>query len=174
MEMSMKVSQGAASNGYHTLTSQLGPVERRSYPLKRWAKRLYLLVGVACVVLGSFLVVHAMTQPWQSSVGVRTGAVGLVLMGVYLCLSAFVYRVVLDRDSVMVKGVFRTRTLRLNEVKGRRTFSDRHGEYTVLEAKEPEGKTLAFSNYFDLDQEWFDWIESISDLDAENDLQGCK
>jgi hypothetical protein len=162
----MKASQGVGGNGYHLQTSQTEEV--RSYSLKRWVKGVCLLLAAACFVFGCLLYVDWKALPWLESLNIQTGAAGLILMGIYLCLGAFQYRVLLDQDSVTVKGVFRAPSLRRDEVKGRRTFRNRNGEYTVLEPKELDGKILTISNFFDLDQAWFDWVGSLPDLDAED------
>ena len=164
----MKVSQGVESNGYRLKTSQRGRSEPKSYPLKRWAKAVFLLLAAACLALGCLLYVNWIALPWQRSLGIWTGAAGLILMGIYLCLSVLRYGVLVERDSVTVKGVFRSSTIQRSEIRGRRTYSNRSGEYAVLEAKVPDGKTLTVSNYFDLDEAWSEWIGSVPDLDAED------
>jgi hypothetical protein len=145
-----------------------GTGEPKRYGLKWWARALFLFLAVLGIGMGTFTFYLAMSNPSGTSPKLWLVIVAELLLGLYFALSAFYYFLTLGYESVSMGGFLRTRTLRLDAVQGRRRISNRYGSYLVIVGKNPEDKRLMISNYFDLDDNWSTWVQSLVDLDEQD------
>jgi len=138
---------------------------RKSYRLNWWARVFCLLAAAACIAAGWFLYRHSVAGSWDDVLEIRMGAAALAVLGGYICLAVFLYRIVLDDATVKVRRVFRTSSLRRDAVKGQRTIRNRNGSYLILEGTGPSGVSLSVSDYYNFGAEWHEWVGSLVDLD---------
>ena len=137
----------------------------RRYGLKWWMRALFLILSVIGLCLGANLFALSLTPTAQNPWGLRLLATALVLAGLYIALSAFLYSVQLDSESVSVGGLLRTRTMRLDAIKGYRTISNQYGAYLVLEGSNAADRPLRISSYFNFDDDWTSWTQDLPNLD---------
>jgi hypothetical protein len=90
----------------------------------------------------------------------------LILIGFYLIILAFQYRIILSKDTVTVVYPFSVRSLQRSEVKGRKYCRGWDGpSWHFLLANNPSRKRLTILNDVGFNKEWEDWYFALPDLD---------
>jgi hypothetical protein len=99
-------------------------------------------------------------------------AIVLVLVGAGLAAQNFTARVVLSDDSIRIGNVFRSQSVRLNQIRYRREYEEfQEGPeggvnvcYLELVPYDGGGRSLKISkDDFDFDRAFWDWMVSIPD-----------
>jgi len=137
----------------------------RRYELKVWIRVMHLAFAGFAGSIGIFLFQQSRNNSISNIATIWLTAAGLILLAIYLGLSSFLSFVQFDHESISVGGVFNTRTMRLDAVKGFRKRRTRNGSYLILESKNPEDPELRVWDRFNLDDQWAAWVQSLTDLD---------
>jgi hypothetical protein len=94
-----------------------------------------------------------------------------VLMSAYLIAWIFLTRLTLWPDRVESRDLIRTRTLYRRDILGRRIVEQHNApSMLVLFPRSSSAKKMKISNMFRLDALFTEWIGSLPDLDAEDEL----
>jgi hypothetical protein len=97
--------------------------------------------------------------------------VAMVLSGIYFAMFAFRYCVIADAESVAVIGPFLERSLKRNEVSGRRRImhlGNGYLDYDLLVAKNPREKSLMILGDIAFNKEWEHWYLHLPNLNSPN------
>lgn len=97
--------------------------------------------------------------------------VAMILSGIYFAVYAFRYCVIADVESVAVVGPFLLRSLKRNEVSGRRRIKhlgNGYLDYDLLVAKNPSEKSLMILDNIGFNKEWEDWYLHLPNLNSPN------
>lgn len=139
--------------------------EARRYRLKPTVRAFYLLFALLGILFAGIPLWTAQSAARSFSPSTLLFTVFGLLFTLFFGLSTFLQFVELDHQSVSTGGLFGTRSLRLDAVKGRRTVNSRNGSYLLLESKNPEERRLTISSSFDFDERWNTSIQTLPDLD---------
>lgn len=143
------------------------PLEFRTYRLKGWIKGLFLLMAVGAVGFGTMFLSDLRSDKGIAGFTLWILFPAMVLIGIYFGLSAFRYFVALDPEAVSIGGIFQTRNMRHDAIRGFRIASTRNGTIIVIESKDPNERSLKIADYFNFDDHWTEWLYSLTNLDAE-------
>ncbi len=135
---------------------------RHEYGLKGWLKGFYLLIGMAAA--GCVLYVLFGSAAGHIDSFFVFLAVVLAVLCIFFATLALRSRLIIDKDHIEVRGVFRERSAELNEIEGFRTISDRNGSFTKFYLKQGRG-AFKMSNYFATDADFQAWLQEVTDLD---------
>ncbi|MFZ1086744.1 MAG: hypothetical protein WAN35_17415 [Terracidiphilus sp.] len=140
------------------------------YRLNILGKAKLCFLGFASISLGGgFLLFQAANSIplWGNMFNVL-----LILVGFYLIVSAFQYRIIFNKDTVTVVYPFSVRSLQRNEVKGRKYCRGWDGpSWHVLLANNPRSKRLTILKDVGFNKEWEDWYLSLPNLDYPQKLK---
>jgi len=139
--------------------------EPHRYGLKWIARAGLLFLAVVGIGFSWSSYSVAQSRPGEVMPAMLFGVAIPLLLGLYFGVSAFTYFLQLDSESVSMGGLLRTRTLRLDSVKGRRKIWTRRGSYLVLYGKNPGDPTLRISRWLNTDGAWNVWLQTVPDLD---------
>lgn len=90
----------------------------------------------------------------------------LIAMGL-LQIRAYWKRVlILNADAVQVEFVYGLKTLKFNDILGRRTRATRYGHCTVIVPETKRLRKLVIKEGYDVDDFFRTWLASLTDLDA--------
>jgi hypothetical protein len=141
----------------------------RAYGAGLWARALCILVGVPLLAGGALLALtllrgHQLAAPWLSLV-----VFGVALLGLYVIVGAWRYRLTLTADAIEVRGALRTRRMARADIAGRRLLTVQYGQkLLVLCPRAPGAKELKISRTgLRTDAAFDSWIASLPDLDAD-------
>lgn len=102
------------------------------------------------------------------------------ILGLYVAMSARLYRVVLEADCIKVFGALRHRELNRINIAGRRLFVSQAGSARwILVPQLGFGSKLELSMFLQTDKDFSGWILSLPDLDRdkknteENEVEGA-
>jgi hypothetical protein len=124
--------------------------------------------GCAFVAAGAAIAWFFRAEPslglvlWMQFAGLACAALGgwLVAFGAR-------YRMVVHRDSVEVHGVFEVRSLRKDQIAGRRLVEVRNSTpLIVIVPKDPAQRALTVSQTIRIDDEFHAWLQELPDQDA--------
>jgi hypothetical protein len=90
---------------------------------------------------------------------------GLVLLGIYIAASSALARLTLRADAIELRGVTRSRELRISELAGRRRQATRGGSILLLVPK--NGRPVRIDSGFPRDSALNAWIDALPDLDLQ-------
>jgi len=144
------------------------------FELNIFGKMRYCCLGILCAVAGSFMFSITPNSLW--SVWFELFDIAMVLSGVYFAAFAFCYRVIFDKESVTVAGPLFLYSLKLSEVNGRRRIRNWRSSwlnYNLLEAQNPEAKSLMIIDDLGFNREWDDWFSRLPNLDNRQKPKTC-
>jgi hypothetical protein len=134
------------------------------YKLNILGKAKFFFLGLTSICMsGLFLLSPSeITTPlWVNSIG------GIfILIGFYLIILSFQYRIIFSKDAVTVVYPFSIRSLQRSEVKGRKYCHAYNGpSWHILLANNPSKTQLTILNDVGFNKEWEDWYLFLPDLD---------
>lgn len=134
-------------------------------------RRTFLLVtGLGFAVAGVWGLGYFLTQGAHAPAGMLAVlACVFAPLGLYFLAYVLRYRIVLRPDAIDVRGILVERTLRRDEIAGRRDIKTRNARTTVLVAKALGARDLKLSSFIlhgQGDPALKHWIEALPDLDA--------
>jgi hypothetical protein len=136
----------------------------------RWALIVTGLVFSLCGVAGCWFVARdpILAPLARAPLLIIVAAIGL--LGPYSVMAAFRYTVTLFDDRIEVRGVWRTKFMLREEIRGlREPWPSR----IVFYSKPPARNRLGVSLRFREDREWIGWTYSLPDLDREDRKKSC-
>jgi len=137
-------------------------------PAKVWAV-LTTFVGIAAIGGGFAFAIYIWTaavlpgQLNRESARLFAIAISLgdVLMGIYFILGALKYRIILEPDAITLAGIFIDRTLRRNEIRGKK-FTGGTVEYVTLYPTSQSRKwRMRIAYWYDKNAEIEQWVCAI-------------
>ncbi len=148
----------------------LQPGGSRAYPMSTWRRMFLFLLAALLLGVGFILLVQPATGRQRSDVTAGVLELVLILVGLWLALLAIQKRVQVEADLagrivVRLSGIFTSKSIAADEIRGRRTFRSRYGSYLVLETAGTERRKLRIPNSFAFDDAWQSWLGSVPDLD---------
>lgn len=141
---------------------QGGPFKQRIYRMKAWARRVCCLSSV-----GAFPFVAVLFRghgEMRSAAHWIAGGLA-VLAAAYLVASAFYSHILLDEEFVSARGIFLTRWLPKQHIRGVRRTAGRGIGTIVFVSALREEDNLSIMNCYEFDQEWSDWVALLPELD---------
>jgi len=135
---------------------------RYEYGIKGWLKGFYLLIGLCAA--GGALYFCYLSQIGRADSSSLVVATFLAALATFLVTFVLRSRLIIDRDHIEVRGVFRQRSAELNEIEGYRIISDRNGSFTRFYLKQDRG-SFKMSNYFATDDNFKAWLQQVIDFD---------
>jgi hypothetical protein len=135
---------------------------------RAWAFPVFLFV------LGNYCVVGLMKGTLHPTR--RFGmfsAVGLLVGGGILAAVAFTTRLILTDDAIELRSILQKNRLTLGEIRGRREVivAGRLGlaDSWKLVPNDSRARTINVGSYFTLDDAFYEWLDKIPSLDAEDE-----
>jgi hypothetical protein len=95
------------------------------------------------------------------------GIIWVFLLANY-CRAIIQSKVLADRDSISVTNFFSARSLRRDEIKGRRKVTTRMSADLLLESANPDRQSLLIIDGYNFDPGWNDWVHGLVDLDEKD------
>lgn len=90
------------------------------------------------------------------------------LLGTYLILSLFTFRIILRPDSFAMSSCFSTKSIQSGDIAGFRIVPTKNVATLLLVPKSPKAKKLKIPLFVSLDGAFYGWLETIPNLDAED------
>lgn len=141
----------------------------RTYRLSPGARRLLFPMGILILALGAGAALFSGIFSSESArARIFEGTLGTLLagLGLYIALSARMYRVVLEADCIKTFGVLRQRQLDRTNIAGRRHFVSKAGSARwILVPERGFGGKLELSMLLQPDKDFSAWMLSLPDLD---------
>jgi hypothetical protein len=130
------------------------------YKMTWWARLIYFLIAAAFLFIGYKLIEQYCSAPWGKLEVCLLFAVGAPGIGKFCILNPILSRVVLDRDSVTLTGVFGRRSLPRAAVAGYKILKD-DGHYIILISADPKMRNLSIPQIYRFDRRWDAWISTL-------------
>ena len=136
----------------------------RTYYMSQGREALTLLVGVGMIGLGIFRV-------WSATADVSSMLFGifLIIFGIFAILRDLIYRVILSADSIEVHNLASTQVLRRDEIMGRCLARTGRGQAIRLIPQDGQ-RPLEVPLVLNTDSTFWEWMDSVPDLDAQDPL----
>ncbi|OKO67601.1 hypothetical protein [Bradyrhizobium sp. AS23.2] len=133
-----------------------------------WA--MTIILGTAAVyfsvVFGRDLLDPTKRAAAQAIAVHMTGLIIFLYLATFLAVAAVRSRLVLQDDAISLSGPFRTRSLRKEEIRGRRRLLKIKAGVLILEPAHAGVRPLAIRPKFETDAAFDAWLRDIRDLDA--------
>ncbi|HEY1589266.1 MAG TPA: hypothetical protein VGG00_05980, partial [Rhodanobacter sp.] len=137
----------------------------RTYRYTRGTRLFLYVVAAIMAGLGGWLASIQVRQPVPMSWWLLLSGVALVLLGIYIAMSSTLSCLVLRADSIETRGAFGSRTLRRNEIAGRRRQPTRGKPIQVVVPK--NGRPLRLDSGYPRDSVLDAWLDALPDLDLQ-------
>ena len=135
--------------------------------------KLFAILGGGLAVVGGALGMwyfgtgHEMKSAREMFIFVLL-CLSFVLLGSYLVVSLLTFRIVLRSDSFAMTSFLSAKSIGRGDIAGFRLFPTKNVSTLLLVPKSPTGKKLKIPLFVSLDKAFYDWLETIPNLDAED------
>ncbi|MFC5581741.1 hypothetical protein [Rhodanobacter terrae] len=159
---------GQSDGAGYGQSSSAGVTYPRVYRYKVVARFFLYLFAAILGGVGTWMAAVPILHPSPAgSWLLLTGAV-LALLGIYIATSAASARLTLRADAIELRGLWRSRELRLGQLAGRRRQATRGGSILLLIPK--TGRRMRLDSGFPRDSALNAWIDALPDLDLQERL----
>jgi len=149
-----------AGYGQSSTTSVSYP---RDYGYSRTSQIFLYVFAVILAGAGAWMINIQIMQ--SASAALLWGGLAMLLLGIYVAMSAARSCLILKADSIETRGPFKSRTLRRDAIAGRRQQPTRGKPILVLVPK--NGPTMRVDSGFTRDAALDAWIDALPDLDQQ-------
>jgi len=139
--------------------SSFGSSETKIYRFNSFYRWYHFVVGavflVAAVLMHSFLIL----------------SIGIALFSVFMISRPLIVAVIVDRDSVRLKGMFSEKSLQRCSITAIERRNTGRGTLLILRGNSEEREELTIAvNLFAFDEAWDDWLGTYRDLSSDKPL----
>lgn len=131
--------------------SSIAPDETKVYRLNLAYRVYHFVVGIAALV-GAVWCYHFLIL-----------SAGLALFSVFMVARPLVMKVIVDRYSITVKGMFSESLMHRSSITAFERIHTGKDNYLMLRGNN-EGESLMIPDMFRFDEAWEDWLNSYRDL----------
>lgn len=146
-------------------SSNAGVTYPRVYRYKAVVRFFLYLFAAILGGAGAWMVAMPVRHPSPAGSWLLLMGAGLILLGVYVAASSALARLTLRADAIELRGVLRSRELRIGELAGRRSQATRGGSILLLIPK--NGRPVRLDSSFPRDNALNAWIDALPDLDLQ-------
>jgi len=172
IERAMRLPNSEASNSnfshYQPLSSADYP---RTYRISLGWRVFDLIFEFWAISVGVSTLRSALAGP-QVRVSWLVPGIFFPIVGILAMVQNVKYRVVLSADSIEVRNLASTRVLRRDEILGRRLLQAVRykGYQTILLVPRGAQRTLGVDLVLKTDSAFWEWMDTVADLDAQDHL----
>jgi hypothetical protein len=147
------------------------PQESRVYRYSISSVVDYLVRGAVAVAAGCIFLARVSESFDPKALLYWIAVMGCFLLAIYFAATAAYSVVIFSRDSITVRGVFGTRSIRKSSVKGyENSGSGRNPSIRLVSNSSEETDLSIFKNYA-FDEEWRNWLSSFPDPDIADEAR---
>ena len=137
----------------------------RTYRYTAFEQISSLAVGAIYVAVGCVWFARDIDGPREGPLSHWAFGIGLFLMAAYFAISAAYSVVILDQDSVTLRGILGTKSIRRSSVRSYLIEQrGRQGTFIRLISNLPHESDLLIPKRFAFDDAWREWISSLTDF----------
>jgi hypothetical protein len=149
--------------------SQRSPDGCTIYRLTWWAQLIDILVAAGCLFACYENYLQYVRGAWGKEWTFWLMEIFFLIVALSTALGPMFSRVVLDDDSITVKGILKSRSLQRSAIAGIKFRGTRSGRYAVLEGAAPARKRFVVPLCYRFDERWDKWISTLKNLDEAED-----
>jgi hypothetical protein len=131
------------------------------YQMKWTFQFVYFIVGGSFLFLSYKAVECYLQNPWGPEWQLWLVGTVFPVVGVACVLSPFVSRVVLDRDSITLKGILRDKSLPRAAITSMRAYQNDGYRYATLVAPHNRPRRLTIQLIYRFDRRWDNWTSTL-------------
>jgi hypothetical protein len=136
------------------------------YKMKWTIQVVYFLIGGTFLFLGYKAVDSYIQNPWGPQWQLWIVVIVLSAVGAGTISSSFVSCVVLDRDSVTLKGILRDKSLPRAAIASMRIYQDDGYHYATLIAPKHKPRKLTVPLIYRFDRRWNNWTSTLQRIQS--------
>jgi hypothetical protein len=142
-------------------------IGNRVYSMSMQAKILNLFLAILLIVVCSVIPLPLSDIDGTSNLVSIGFHLLLLSLGLKLILNIFISKVIWNRDSICVKGVFGSNCVLRTEIKAWKSQYTRRGNFILFYGENENSALLTMPKVFQFDGEWNVWFSSLKSIDKE-------